>query len=180
VKEDSADAARRPEAFEHLYRREFDYVWQVLRSLGVRAQELPDVTQDTFVTVYARLHTYDPARPLRPWLFGVAFRVALKHWRRVRHRETPTHEVDALDQKPGADEQMIEHETADEVTARVEKALACLDYERRAVLVAHDFEGISGTDIAIELGLSQKNVYYRLKTAREQFVAALRRAKKVG
>jgi RNA polymerase sigma-70 factor (ECF subfamily) len=168
-----------PEEFAELYQREFDYVWQVLRSLGVHTQELPDVAQDTFVTVYHRFHRYDPSRPLRPWLFGVAYRVALRHWRRVCHLEMPTEELDALDPKLRPDEQMIERETAEEVSARVERALARLDHERRAVLVAHDFEGISGADIATELGLSQKNVYYRLKTAREQFVAALRRSRKV-
>jgi len=69
-------------------------------------------------------------------------------------REMPTDDLDPLDQRPGADEQMIDRETTEEVSARVERALSSLDYERRAVLVAHDFEGISGASRSAGAGVA--------------------------
>lgn len=69
-----------------VYQREFDWVWHTLRRIGVAPRNLPDVTHDVFVVVHQRGHTYDPSRPLRPWLFGVAFRVARDHLRLGRNR----------------------------------------------------------------------------------------------
>ena len=66
-------------ALDDIYEREFRYVWQGLRRLGIPPRDLPDVTHDVFVTVFLNLHKYDRARPLRPWLFGVTFRVASDH-----------------------------------------------------------------------------------------------------
>jgi RNA polymerase sigma-70 factor (ECF subfamily) len=53
--------------------------------------------------------------------------------------------------------------------------LDALDLDRRAVLVAHDFDGTTGPEIAEALGIPLKTMYYRLRTGREQFVAAVRR-----
>ena len=39
-----------------------------------------------FVEVFRNLHRYDPARPLRPWLFAFAFRFASDYRRLARHR----------------------------------------------------------------------------------------------
>ena len=57
----------------------------------------------------------------------------------------------------------------------VTDALGALDLERRAVLVAHDFDGASGPSVAEALGIPLKTMYYRLRTGREQFAAAVRR-----
>ena len=55
-------------------------MWHTLRRLGVRQRDLADVTHDVFVTVYRRLDSYDPARPLRP---GDLLRVTLPAGKRV-------------------------------------------------------------------------------------------------
>ena len=57
----------------------------------------------------------------------------------------------------------------------VREALAAVDLERRAVVVAHDFDGVPGPEIADALGIPLKTMYYRLRTGRGQFVAAVRR-----
>ena len=160
------------EEFAALYDREFSYVWHTLRHLGVPERELPDVTHDVFIVVYNRLHLYDSQRPLRPWLFGVAFRVTSDYLRLARNsRETVRDNLDPPDASPGADD-LIETQEAQEL---ISEALLALDLERRAVLVAHDFDGASGPVIAHALGIAQKAMYYRLRTGREQFAAAVRR-----
>src|SRR5688500_8164340 len=57
--------------FEGVYRSEFAYVWQSLRRLGVAPSDLEDLAHDVFLKVHKALPTYDRARPLKPWLFGV-------------------------------------------------------------------------------------------------------------
>src|SRR5688500_13501181 len=60
------------EAFE----RGFPYVHKSLRRLGVRDADLEDLAHDVFVVAHRQLERYDPERPLLPWLFGIAVRVA--------------------------------------------------------------------------------------------------------
>ena len=160
------------EEFAGLYHQQFGYLWHTLRHLGVPERELPDVTHDVFIVIYNRLHLYDPTRPLRPWLFGVAFRVTSDYLRLGRNsRETVRDDIDPADASPRADDLLETHE-AQRVVA---EALAALDLERRAVLVAHDFDGASGPAVADALGIPLKTMYYRLRTGREQFAAAVRR-----
>src|SRR5262249_14351656 len=79
-------ALDRPRDFRSLFDREFSYVWTALRRLGVAARDLEDVTHDVFVEVFRNFARYDPARPVRPWLFAFAFRFASDYRRLVRHR----------------------------------------------------------------------------------------------
>ena len=158
--------------FAALYHREFGYVWHTLRHLGVPERELPDVTHDVFIVVYNRFHLYDATRTLRQWLFGVAFRVTSDYLRLGRNsRETVRDDIDPADISPGADTLIESHEAQQLVT----EALAALDFDRRAVLVAHDFDGAPGPAVAEALGIPLKTMYYRLRTGREQFALAVRR-----
>ena len=65
-----------------IFETELDYVWRSLRRLGVRERDVDDVTHDAFIVVYRTLDQYDPSRPLRPWLFGIASRHAANSCRR--------------------------------------------------------------------------------------------------
>ena len=69
-----------------VFHAECDYVARTLRRLGIREADLEDLTHDVFVTFHRKLHQYDPSRPVRPWLFGIAFRLASEHRRRAVRR----------------------------------------------------------------------------------------------
>jgi RNA polymerase sigma-70 factor (ECF subfamily) len=44
--------------------------------------ELEDVYQETLLAFFQARHTYQPARPLEPWLFAIARNIAADHARR--------------------------------------------------------------------------------------------------
>lgn len=98
-------------SFREIFEAEFSFVYNMLRRLGIRDAELPDATQEVFATVAAVLEDYDPSRPLRPWLFGIAFRVGTRY-REIAHRrrEIPSGIPDAPDSKPGADASIEQNE----------------------------------------------------------------------
>ena len=155
-----------------VYAREFDWVWQTLRRLGIAPRNLPDVTHDVFVVVHQRAFTYDPSRPLRPWLFGVAYRVARDHLNLGRNRhESVTEAIEVADTAPTQEHQVEQSQARELVLA----ALQSLDLERRVVFILHDLEEQPMSEIAETLGAPAKTLYARLKVAREQFVAAVRR-----
>jgi RNA polymerase sigma-70 factor, ECF subfamily len=153
-----------------IYAQELKYVRSSLRRLGVTEADVPDVTQDVFVTVYRRLVTFDRARPIRPWLFGVAFRVAADHLRLSRHKREvlPDVRVDTEDPTPGPDDALL----GQQARALARRALTLLDVRHRTVLVMHDLWDQPANEIAQALQIPLKTVYTRLRIARERFTAA--------
>jgi RNA polymerase sigma-70 factor (ECF subfamily) len=167
-----AAPAAAPDRFRETFERELDYVWTTLRRLGVRDADLEDVAHEVFLRVHRRFADYDPARPMRPWLFGFALRVAADYRKLARHRHEVWAEADeVVDPAPLADEQLA---TLD-ARALVARALEALDLDKRAVFVAHDLDGLPAQEIAAALDLPLFTVYSRLRVARERFKAAVKR-----
>jgi RNA polymerase sigma-70 factor (ECF subfamily) len=157
-----------------IFDEHFDHVWNALRRLGVREADLEDLVHEVFLRVYARLADYDATRPIRPWLCGFAYRVAADHRRLARHRvEVLGTAVEAVDPVLPADERIY----VDEQRALLETALSALDFDHRAVLVLHDVDEIPVPAIAQELGIPLNTAYSRLRTAREDLAAAVKRLK---
>lgn len=175
---DKAVAAAGPSVeFRDVYDAELAYVWHTLRRLGVHERDLDDLCHDVFVVVFRHLGDYDPRRPIRPWLFGIAFRVASDYRRSARFRREVTGEArEAVSSAPPADEEVAQRQRR----ALVAAALATLDFDRRAVLVMHDIDGHVMPEIAAALGVPLNTAYSRLRLARADFAAAVRRAQKHG
>jgi DNA-directed RNA polymerase specialized sigma24 family protein len=74
--------------FDAIYERELDYVWRSLGRLGVRESDLADAVHEVFLVLHRRWNEIDRHRSLRPWLFGVARRVAAAA--RAKQREDAT------------------------------------------------------------------------------------------
>jgi RNA polymerase sigma-70 factor (ECF subfamily) len=174
----SALLERPPQAshdrFRALYDREFDYVARTLRRLGARPNDLKDLCQEVFLAAFNRFSTYDPRRPLRPWLFGIAFRAMSDfRYKAYHHREMRTDAPLTLASPPHLDEAVEAREARDLVLA----SLAALPPERRAVLIMHDLDGSAAPEIADALGVPLNTVYSRLRVARQEFAAAVRRVR---
>jgi RNA polymerase sigma-70 factor, ECF subfamily len=158
--------------FPTLYKQEFAYAWRTLRRLGVRESDLPDLAHDFFIVVFRRLADYDPVRPVRPWMFGIAFRVVSDYRRSSRFvREAPGDAPDVVDRALPVDEQIA----ARQARAQVMRVLDALDLDRRAVLVMHDIEGLPVPEIAAALTIPVATAYSRLRLAREDVTAAVKR-----
>jgi RNA polymerase sigma-70 factor (ECF subfamily) len=176
---EAAAAAPRPmppprPAFRAVFDGEFDYVWSTLRRMGVRERDLEDLTHDTFLKVSQRLGDYDTARPLRPWLFAFAFRVAADYRRLARHRVEALGDVpDNPDPEPAPDEQLA----TSEGRALIATALQAIELERRAVFVLHVLDDCAIPEVAVTLGIPLNTAYSRLRLAREEFSAAVHRLK---
>src|SRR5216683_6662781 len=57
-------------------------VMQFLRRRVADPGELEDVYQEVFLALYEARHSYQPGRPLEPWLFAIARNIAADHTRR--------------------------------------------------------------------------------------------------
>ncbi len=74
-------------SFEELVRRYQVPILHFLRRKAFGAADVEDMTQETFLRVYRKLRYYRADRAFRPWLFTVAFRVALNAARDKRRAE---------------------------------------------------------------------------------------------
>jgi RNA polymerase sigma-70 factor, ECF subfamily len=168
----AADDSDRHARFRAVFEREFDYVWGSLRRLGVHPRDVEDVAQDVFVHVHRRIDDYDASRPIRPWLFAFVVRSA-SDWRRLaRHRvELLGVEGDAASSTPSADALVARMQDADLVL----RALQGVDPDRRAVFILHELDECPMKEIAEALGIPLFTGYSRLRVAREEFTAAVRR-----
>jgi RNA polymerase sigma-70 factor (ECF subfamily) len=166
-----------PVEFAAVYGVEFPYVWNTLRRLGVWERDVEDLCHDVFVVVFRILEQYDARRPIRPWLFGIAFRVASDYRRSARfRREVTGAAVEVASLAPAADEIMARREGQQLVV----RALEALELERRAVFVMHDIDGHVMPDIAAALGVPLNTAYSRLRLARADFAAAAEQLRQTG
>ena len=166
--------AGEPPDFPTLYRSEFAYVWKTLRRLGAPARELEDLTHDLFVVVHRHLGAYDPRRPLRPWLFGIAVRVVSDYRRTFRNSRELLQRpaaAEAVDGAPAQDDRLAEAQAR----ALLMSALEGLELDRRAVLVMHDLDGVAVPEIAAALEIPLNTAYSRLRLARADLAAAVNR-----
>jgi RNA polymerase sigma-70 factor (ECF subfamily) len=107
---------------------------------------------------------------LRPYLFGVAFRVVSTQRRKTR-REVAFAQLEIRDGGPHPDEVL----QAKQARAMVLRALERIPLRRRAVLVMHDLEELSMGQVATALSFPLFTAYSRLRKARTELEAAIRR-----
>jgi RNA polymerase sigma-70 factor (ECF subfamily) len=152
------------------YQRELDYLMRTLQRLGVAQGDVEDLAHEVFLVLRRTWHEYDPTRALKPYIFGIAFRVAASH-RRRRWREVPYAVVDGPDRAPCPDQAF----EANQARSLVLAALQRIPLPRRVVLVMHDLDEIPVQEVAATLSIPLFTAYSRLRKARHELEAAITR-----
>jgi len=169
---DPLQIAQGPADLPTIYRSELAYVWKTLRRLGAPPADLEDLAHDVFVVVHRHLGDYDPARPLRPWLFGIAVRVVSDYRRLGRNlHEIAGRAVEPVDAAPSAHDRVEDQEAR----ALLARALDGLDWERRVVFVMHELDETPVPEIAAALSIPLNTAYSRLRLARAELAAWIAR-----
>ena len=155
------------------YQRLLTEVTPYLRVLCTRqhrdARDVEDSVQDILLTVHAIRHTYDPARPFKPWLVAIGRRRIidrLRTNRRSRLRET---ELLAEHETFSADETNI-HEAQSESRA-LQAAVESLPAGQREAIRLLKIEEKSLNEAAAESGMTVA----ALKVSTHRAVKALRK-----
>ena len=158
--------------FEAIFDAELSYVWTSLGRLGVDARDREDVAHEVFLRAYERMREYDTSRPIRPWLFAFAFRLASDYRRLSRHRtELYGDDAPGRSSEPDGEQALVQRERE----ALVARALDAIEIERRAVFILHELDEEPMPAVVETLGIPLNTGYSRLRVAREEFTTALRR-----
>ncbi|MGB1017010.1 MAG: sigma-70 family RNA polymerase sigma factor, partial [Nannocystaceae bacterium] len=137
------------------------YVWVVLANLGVPEAQLDDAHQEVFVTCYRRRSSYRRDRPIKPWLVGIARRIAFRYRRSEQRAQRKYSEFT----REGDERQSPRRQV--EARILLEQVLERLEPTRREVLILSELEGRTGPEIAAELGIHLDAAYSRLRSARK-------------
>lgn len=166
-----SESRSHPLDFRTLFELESPYVLRTLRRLGVTERDVEDVAHEVFVAVHRELENYDRARPIRPWLFAFCFRFASQHRRKGR-RETVRDLADEVVDPAEGPDALLDRERKRRLVLSV---LDEIELDRRAVFILHEIDGFTCEAIAQSLEIPLGTVYSRLRLARQDFTAKMRR-----
>jgi RNA polymerase sigma-70 factor (ECF subfamily) len=171
-----ADNDARPLEFDAVVAEHGPYIWRVLRRLGVRASDIEDVWQETFIVVHRKLGGFEGRSSVRTWLSAIAVRVASDYRNRAhRRREQATEEVpddpEDMFQRVSQHDELVERERR----ALLDKLIAELKPEQREVIVLYEFAELPMQEVADALGCPLQTAYSRLHAARRALEQAARR-----
>jgi len=156
-------------AFATLMRRHGPLVWSVCRRVAGHEQDAEDVYQATFLLL-ARKAGSIRKRNSGSWLYGVAYRLALRaHCDAARRRQR---EAQATD---GAERTACDNLTWRELRETLDVELARLPEKYRAPLLLCYFEGLSQEEAARQLGWSKRSVKDRVERGRKLLRVCLAR-----
>lgn len=168
-------AGRQP-AYRELMRRHRDAVFRLLRGHTGDDDAALDLTQQSFIAAFAALGRYERDRPFRSWITRIAINKA-RDWARrraVRRMFTfarPLDEaVDVADTSVNAEEELADRREL----ARVMAGISILPASLKDTLLLRTVEGLSQTETASTLQISEKAVETRLYRARAQLKKILR------
>ena len=137
-----------------------------------------ELANTVFYKAYRNLHTYEPARPLKPWLLRIATNESLNHLRGQRrereHRAETSEEseVSLIDLVPATDDPARDVLTAERAET-VRAAVASLPDRYRALIVLRFFNDLSYNEIAEQLDIPTNTVGVQLMRARNLLRRAL-------
>jgi RNA polymerase sigma-70 factor, ECF subfamily len=144
-------------AFDQLYLRHADQVYNLCLNLCTNPEEARDLLQETFVSAWRGLPNFAGRAAFSTWLY----RIAINACRMALRRKPPAPE--AILPAPSVDQALVEC---------VRAALATLRPPHRIVLTLHYTQGLSYQEIAACLDWSLPRVRSTLARARTAFKAA--------
>ena len=167
------------DAFEALTTRHEQRVYSLALRMLRQEQDAEDVTQQTFLSVLEHLDSFRGEASFSTWLLRIATHAALKIIRKrkgldVISLEEATEPADHSDTIPHPEfiadwrqspEQLVESR---EIQRLLDEALARWDEKHRMVFLLRDVEGLSITETAEALGLTEANTKVRLLRSRLQ------------
>jgi len=166
-------------AFREIVNRYKNGLYAFLRHFINRQDLIEDVFQETFLQLFTSRESFDPGRPLRPWLFTIAANKAKDALRKQQRAPTATIGTFADAQEMSFDD-VLDSLTSDstkpyekledgEVASQVRQVIADMPENLREILILAYFNQFSYKQMADVLSIPIGTVKSRLHTAVGRF-----------
>lgn len=166
--------------FEILVRENEPMLMTYLRAVVRRASVVDDLFQETMLVAWRKLDEYDHSLPFGPWLRGIAAKLVLAYFRKVKSDilicegqtlEYLDQQIQHIDERPG--------DTWSEKIGGLTHCIEALADDYRQAIHLRYFEQTPASQIAAISNTSVETVKKRLQRARAQILECLKRKKLV-
>jgi RNA polymerase sigma factor (sigma-70 family) len=159
--------------FADVFDRYYEHIYAyAARRLGPDLGE--DVAAETFLVAYDRRDTFDPARAeARPWLYGIAANLIMRHGRAEGRRLRAMARGAEPGVGPDEAEAIAGRVDAGHARTRLAAALRRLSPGDREVLLLVAWAGLNQQEAAAALGIPPGTARSRLHRARQEMRRAL-------
>ncbi|MCZ8521174.1 MULTISPECIES: RNA polymerase sigma factor [Paenibacillus] len=148
---------------QDMFREHAPYVYGIALMMTNSAAAADDLTQETFLRAFAKYKLYDPAKPLRPWLYRITVNLARSMHRKQRWL-TFLGQVPETDSGNCVEDIMVRQESDLEVWQMV----GTLSKKRREVIILFYYAGLPLPEVAATLGIRLGTCKSRLHAALQQ------------
>jgi len=159
-----------PSAFEYLYRLHSHRVYAVCRRMVGNTTEAEDLTQEAFLLLFRKIHTFRGESAFSTWLHRLAVNIVLMHLRKksppiisIQASPDPEDETVSLNVDIGEPDLSLEG-VVDRINLK--RCIAQLPVGYRSIFVLHDIQGYQHNEIAEILGRSVGDSKSQLHKAR--------------
>lgn len=128
--------AKDEQAWERITQKYGTRLYSFLLRFSSHSYEVEDLYQEVWLRVYEKFDQYDPSQPFLPWLFRVAFRVALNFRRKLWPFTAITRDV------------AYQQQNLCEWREEIHNRLAILSPKRRWIFLLYHYESYSVREIA--------------------------------
>lgn len=168
------------DAFRHLVENHQQRVFHTILRMVYNRETARDLSQETFVKAYTKLHTFNPQYPFRVWIQRIATHCAIDYLRRKKPEYLTLDDTTNPDRPPLSqqirdtgrtpDTTLEQREEADMVRA----AVADLDPKLKAVIILRHFRDMNYDEISECLQIPLGTVKNRIFRARNKLQQILR------
>jgi RNA polymerase sigma-70 factor (ECF subfamily) len=151
--------------FESLVEEYADRVYNIALRITGNAADAEDAMQEAFLSAFRAWSTFRGEASPKTWLYRVATNAALM---RVRQRRPVQYLSDLVEEEDVADwsASVVELAQSSELREHVLQGISLLEPDLRAALVLRDIDGLSTSEAADALDISEQALKSRLHRAR--------------
>jgi len=153
---------------DRFYAKVYDYLCWLTRNETLAA----DLTQETFLCLWRHPPNLEAGGSLRAWMFKVALNVYRQQARRHAVETVPLSEAE--EDVPDPESEPLVVLEREELCRAVQEAVARLPERYRAVILLHNLQGLTLTEVAQALEIPVGTVKSRLATAFARLRKSLR------
>ena len=160
-------AAGDVEAFEKIYHRHHQKVYSICLRMVRNASQAEDLTQDVFIQVFRKLHTFRNDSSFSTWLYRLTVNQVLMQFRKpIVKRERTTDDGETPIRITPGTENPSRMAVIDRIA--LNQAIAQLAPGYRRVLILHDVDGYEHAQIGTMLGCAIGTSKSQLHKARQK------------
>jgi RNA polymerase sigma-70 factor (ECF subfamily) len=143
----------------HLFEKYHKQLYSFFRRQAADEQLCEDFVQEVFLRMLKYRQTYRGESKFTTWMYSIARNARIDYFRKAKHRQDFTEEIDELVSSQPSPEELIERSTRHEL---LYNALDRLSDDKREVLVMSRFQNLKYEEISEILGCAVGTVKARV------------------